>query len=60
VSGPLTYPLGPSCPKTGKVSWVSKAGAKHSHAAAVGRARPYRCQFCNFWHLTTQKRRSDG
>jgi hypothetical protein len=54
------YPLGPTCPKTGKVSWVSKAEAKRSHAAEIGHARPYRCQFCNLWHLTTQKRRSDG
>jgi len=40
----------------------AKAIAKrhHKHHPDRGRLRPYRCQFCGEWHLTSQDRTASG
>lgn len=43
---------------SGKVGYIDRAGANRAvgeQAAHFGPKRPYRCQGCRMWHLTSQR-----
>lgn len=40
------------CPETGKTSYSSKDRARKAMKGLSHRLRAYRCNDCNFWHLT--------
>lgn len=45
----------PDCPITRKRSFWSKEGAEF-YVGAFNANRAYKCEHCNLWHLTTQKK----
>lgn len=54
--------LRPACPRTGKRAYPTRGAAlaaivRGTYAGAT--LRPYRCEFCRRWHLTSQPKREE-
>lgn len=49
-----TYHLKSKCPTTGKLKFATELDALLEHQKNPLRVRAYHCQFCDFYHVTSQ------